>query len=147
MIAWASAVIRLAWDSSDIAATISRNSTLTSYMYVQVTVMCVCYTINLLCFSTTVLLRFAAVWWPLETVSIAPVINNTLALSTPKDSSSLLYGRKQSYSKCLLYTPTCLVLFLLDLLTSFLALDFQKGHIDAAHLCKLKYSQLSSVAV
>ena len=73
---------------------------LTSYMYVQLTVMCVCYTIDHLHFSTAVLLLFAADCDDLifllfdslsETVDIAPVFNNTLTFRTPKGSSNLLH--------------------------------------------------------
>ena len=83
-------------------------SILTSY--VQLTVMCVLYH-NLSCFSTAVVL-FAADSDELifllfdglsKTASISSVFNSTLTPPTPKDSASLLYGWKQSSSKCLLY--------------------------------------------
>ena len=38
-----------------------------------------------------------------QLVSIAPVFNQTLTLPTPNDSAGLLYGWKQSSSKCLPY--------------------------------------------
>ena len=65
--------------------------------YVQLTVMCVLYH-NLSCFSTTVLLLFAANSDELtfllydglsKTVSIAPVFNNTLTLPASKDSATV----------------------------------------------------------
>ena len=68
--------------------------------YVQFTVMCVLYN-NLSCFSTAILLLFAADSDELifllfdglsKTVSIAPFFNNSLTLPTPKDSASFLHG-------------------------------------------------------
>ena len=117
MIIWASAVIRLVWESSHIAAIISRNIH-THLLCTTSWDVCVIYTLisrpfPQLLFSLLLLFvmnRSSSCLMVSQKQlpsSIAPFFNKTFfsltKLPTSMDSSSLLYGWKQSTSKCLLY--------------------------------------------